>query len=297
MAECVVVLSDPGAQCATFFWGDRSDLYVGYRFIEHRPETSPEPLAGIDDLPACRRPADMPAGGDPLPAGRADPFGKGWRAQYDQPDAHDPIQLRFRSFAGGSARARGLDSGGRVERQFFFRPAEDGVDMWMRLTTHVAAPGACAVQQCLRFSGETAQEWRRPIACVRPLSEFDLQARGCPNETLTWARRGGRWLRFPVPATKLHTPPGARLLGRGSDGRVDHGLILREARDGSCAAGMYWERTAYVSNRHPADCVHAVVDFGPLAAGESRTVRGKFYFIEGAKDDLLSAWRGQFAGE
>jgi hypothetical protein len=58
---------------------------------------------------------------------------------------------------------------------------------------------------------------------------------------------------------------------------------------------MYWERTAYVSNWHPADCVHALVDFGPLDAGQSRTVCGKFYLIEGTKDDLLAAWQRDFS--
>jgi hypothetical protein len=59
---------------------------------------------------------------------------------------------------------------------------------------------------------------------------------------------------------------------------------------------MYWERTAYVTNRHPADCLHALVDFGPLAKGEERTVRGKFYLVEGNRDDLLAVWKEDFCG-
>jgi hypothetical protein len=58
--------------------------------------------------------------------------------------------------------------------------------------------------------------------------------------------------------------------------------------------GMYWERTAWVSNRHPADCIHASIDFGPLAAGQSRTLHGVVYFIEGSKDDLLTLWQSDF---
>jgi hypothetical protein len=50
----------------------------------------------------------------------------------------------------------------------------------------------------------------------------------------------------------------------------------------------------YVSNRHPADCLHAGVDFGPLAAGESRSVQGKFYWLEGTKDDLFDLWQQEF---
>jgi hypothetical protein len=91
-----------------------------------------------------------------------------------------------------------------------------------------------------------------------------------------------------------HTPPGLPLVKKRSSGAVDHGLIIRESLDSRCSSGMYWERTAYISNRHPADCLHASMDFGPLKAGQSRTVHGKFYFIDGPKDNLLGAWRRDF---
>jgi hypothetical protein len=96
------------------------------------------------------------------------------------------------------------------------------------------------------------------------------------------------------------------------DGSIDHGLILRETLDRKkvpasyfrrtapgeawdrISTGLYWERTAWVSNRHPADCVHAVVYLGPLPPGGSRTVHGKFYWIDGTKDDLLAAWQEDF---
>jgi len=55
--------------------------------------------------------------------------------------------------------------------------------------------------------------------------------------------------------------------------------------------GMAWEHTAYISNRHPADCLHSYIDFGPLQAGESRTLQGVVYCIEGSKDDLLAIYQ------
>jgi hypothetical protein len=55
--------------------------------------------------------------------------------------------------------------------------------------------------------------------------------------------------------------------------------------------GMYWERTAYLSNRHPTDCVHAWIDFGPLKAGQPRTLQGVVYYLSGSKDDLLKLWQ------
>jgi len=50
----------------------------------------------------------------------------------------------------------------------------------------------------------------------------------------------------------------------------------------------------YVSNRHPADCLHAGVDMGPLKASESRTVQGKFYWLDGTKGDVYALWRQEF---
>jgi len=164
----------------------------------------------------------------------------------------------------------------------------------MQLTTPEPIPGSFAVQQCLRYSGRTNHPWRHVIACVPFLSEYDFQAQNNPNATLTFCRKDGKWLKFPVPWTVFRTTGGAAPISRECEGEVDHGLIVRESLDGEYASGMYWERTVYVSNRHPADCLHASVDFGPLEAGCSRTVHGKFYFIEGTKDQLLEKWQQDF---
>ena len=289
-----VVLSRSDAQCATFFWRERPAFYVGYRFIEHHPEVIESPLPGVDELPTGRF-GEMPgADGDPLPGKEGDPWGKGWAVSYEEDDPDDRIQLSFRASADGSAWARGLDNGGAQERMFFFRPEDDGVRMWMTLATREPIEGAIAVQQCLRYSGSTNVAWRQSVACIPFLSEFDVQAGGKPNDSLTYGRRDGCWVRFPIALTAYHTPGNLPLLNERSSGEVAHGLIVRESLDGKYASGMYWERTAYISNRHPADCLHASVDFGPLGAGASRTVHGKFYFVEGAKEDLLRAWCRDF---
>ena len=126
------------------------------------------------------------------------------------------------------------------------------------------------------------------------LSELDLQAQHNPSATLTFCRKDGGWLKFPVPWTIYRPPGGAAPISGESAGEIDHGLIVRESLDGQYTSGMYWERTVYVSNRHPADCLHSSVDFGPLEADESRTVHGKIYFVEGTKDQLLGKWRQDF---
>lgn len=297
MAKPVVVLSRADAQCATFFWPVQPDYFVGYRFIEHDPETLDAPLEGIESMPSCEW-GDLPSLPDEeRPSDQVDPWNNEWLGRYEESNEEDAIQLSFRSFADGSAWARGHDNRGEQTREFFFKPEDNGVAMWMRVTTREPVPGAWGVQQCLRYSGLTNQEWRQKVGRIPFLSEFDYQANCQPNQSLSFVRRGGEWLNFPVQLTWFHTPAGSVLLEDRSSGQIDHGLILRESADQKFASGMYWERTAYVSNRHHADCLHSLVDFGPLAVGEHRTVRGKFYFVEGTKDDLLAAWRSDFPND
>jgi len=289
-----VVLSNVKQQCATFFWKGNPDFYVGYRFIEHEPEILPTPLPGIEVLPSALSVA-MPERNKPVMSKlEGDPWNKDWRTSHIERDIASGTELSFIAFSDGSAFCSSNDERIVQSREFFFEPAEDGVLLWMKLTTQRSITGAFCVQQCLRFTGSTNVDWRRRVALVPFLSEFDLQARGTPHETITFVRKGNEWLNLPLPLTKYHTPPGISLLAEKSGGEIDHGLIVRESSAGKYSSGMYWERTAYISNRHPADCVHASVDLGPLDPGGSRTVHGKIYFIEGTKDDLLNLWKRDF---
>jgi hypothetical protein len=310
----IVLLSNPMMQCLTFFWVPHPRRWVGYRVCEGLPETHPQPILGDATWPAAGWGAFPEPAEDLLPSSKISLPRKRWRTEYREEKRLDPTQLAFQAFGDGSAWCRLQEGNGQQQREFFFRPVDDGVQMWMRLTTQIPIEGSYLVQQCLRFTG--AQNWslRRNIAFVPFLSELDLQAMGHPDLTLTYARQGGEWLSFPARQILYATPLGSSLTGHELNGPVDHGLIIRETLDRKVVpasyfrrtaagetwervtAGMYWERTALVSNRHSADCVHAVVDLGPLSAGESRTVHGKFYWIEGTKDDLLAAWRRDFPG-
>lgn len=167
------------------------------------------------------------------------------------------------------------------------------------------------MQQCLRFTGGIGFGFGRTVATVPFLSELLMQALGNANGTITWVRREQSWQPLPVPFTRYHTEAAAGLY-EDSSGAVDCGLIVRESASREQApasywrtvapeatwetwsAGLYWERTAYVSNRHPADCLHAGVVVGPLKAGESRTVMGKVYWLEGTKEELFAEWRKEF---
>jgi hypothetical protein len=223
----------------------------------------------------------------------------------------DPLQLRFRCAPDGSATISVVENGGLQERSWRFIPEDNGVRIWMTLQTQEPLPGAYIVQQCLRFTGGIGYGFGRTVATVPFLSELLMQALGNANGTLTWARTSSRWQPFPVPFTRYHTEAGSGVY-ENSAGKVDQGLIIRESapRDQAPAsywrsvapdatwetwsAGMYWQRAAAISNRHPADCLHVHVDCGPLEAGETRTVMGKFYWIEGTKEDLLDIWQQEF---
>ncbi len=307
-----ILLSNPHMQCLTFFWKEHPRFWVGYRVLEGQPETSPHPLPDNEHMPAVGWGAFPARSQDLLSLPDSSLPRKLWRTSYREKERQDHVQLAFQAYADGSAWCSVMEENGYQQRKFFFRPVEDGVQMWMRLATQAPIEGSYLVQQCLRFTG--AQNWslRRHIARIPFLSELDVQAMGHPGLTLTHVRQGGEWLMFPAQHILYATPLGANLGSHDFAGQIDHGLIIRETLDRKAvpasyfrktapgetwdrvASGMYWERTAWVSNRHPADCVHAVIDLGPLPAGGSRTVRGKFYWIEGTKDDLLAVWSRDF---
>jgi len=76
---------------------------------------------------------------------------------------------------------------------------------------------------------------------------------------------------------------------------IPHGLVVRESLDDKVISGMYWERTAKISNHHPADCLHSYVDLGPAFPDERNVVRGKIYYFDGTKEDLLKHWKRDFS--
>lgn len=309
----LVVLSNPHMQCLTFFWKNHLRFWVGYRVLEGLPEVGPQPISADAAYPVAGWGAFPTLPADPLPRTDISLPRNRWRTSYHVRNRQDPTQLVFQTFNDGSAWCSFREGNGLQQREMFFQPVDDGVRMWMHLTTQVPIEGSFLVQQCLRFTG--AQNWsmRRQIAYVPFLSELDVQAMGHPDLSLTYARRGDQWFNFPARHARYATPLRTSPLGTNVDGLVDDGPVIRETLDRQkvpaayfrrtapgetwkrVSSGMYWERTALVSNRHPADCVHAFVDLGPLAAGESRTVRGKFYWIEGTKDDLLAAWQRDFS--
>lgn len=299
----IIVLSNVEHSCATFLWPHNLDYYVGYRFVEQEPKITTEPLPH----PTSQISQPPPATDDEYP--RGENWLDNWQTAYD--DSKNLHGLRFQTLADGSAIVRLLENNGQQEKSWRFVPEQDGVRCWMTLKTEQNITGGYILQQCLRLTSGIGYGFYPTIARVPFLSELYMQALGNANGTLTWGRKDNAWFQFPLPFTRYHLPLSEGVYND-SRGQVDYGLIVRETAPRGEApasywqatapeatwetwtAGFYWQRAVYISNRHPADCLHIGVDFGPLEAGESRTVEGKFYWLEGTKDDLLNLWWKNF---
>jgi hypothetical protein len=272
----VALLSNSQHLCVSFVWPDDFRYFVGYRLVEHWPVSTPKPLSH-HPIQVSQPPTPSANRLDRAPRWRSN-----WQSAYNDPE--HPSKLVFQALVDGSARVIILENDDRQSRNWWFVPEENGVRIWMELSTHSTIPGAYIVQQCLRFSSGIGDGFRSAVATVPFLSELYMQALGNANGTMTWVRRGGEWHRLPVPFTRYHTTAGAGVYSD-TGGVIDSCLIVRESASRGEApasywlsvapdatwetwvAGLYWERTAFVSNRHPAGCLHAGVDYGPLRAG------------------------------
>jgi len=72
-----------------------------------------------------------------------------------------------------------------------------------------------------------------------------------------------------------------------SDRNAVQGLIVREALGGGWVTGIAWEDFVGAQGHNPWNCMHLSVCVGPLARGETKTVRGRIYLFEGTREDVL----------
>ena len=204
---------------------------------------------------------------------------------------------------------------------FYVAPREDGFDLlWCVRARDQGLHAFYAAQQCFRMSGATNIPWRQTVALTPAFSEYDLWARqeasGTGYTSLSYFRRGNAWEAVPPVRQRMgaRTPLGRALESAGPleeeevleildpkhDGvfleDVDNGLITRSSVDGKWICGMFWERTTHVSNHHPADCLHATVNLGPLPPHGLRAVRGRIYWNDLSRDNLLEQWKHEFPG-
>jgi hypothetical protein len=198
---------------------------------------------------------------------------------------------------------------------FYMAPTQEGIDLlWVIETEEQGLPSYYGVQQCFRMSGKTNAAWRREIAETPAFSEYDFwtsQKDAARKTSLTCVPRHGQWNPLPPIETcvGVRTPLGVRIDEVRFDGTppevigpyrakmldpADCGLITRTDRDGKWVCGIFWERTSHVTNHHPADCLHTIVNIGGIAPHSRRALKGKIYWFEGTKDKLLRRWREDF---
>ncbi len=203
----------------------------------------------------------------------------------------------------------------RQDWLFHMRPVADGVELLWIITTHdVGLPQYYGVQQCFRLSGQTNAKWRQTIALAPAFSEFDLwknQSANASKTSLTYVVRSGDWMSLPAEDTAVgaRTPLGVDIDRQRSAGElpdrvgpyqarmfaaIDDGLIARTNVNETWVTALYWQRTSHVTDHHPADCLHAIVNIGDIPPNSWRVLRGKIYWFAGNKQDLLEHFHHDF---
>lgn len=204
----------------------------------------------------------------------------------------------------------------RQDWTFYIAPVQDGIDMLFVVETFdEGLPSYYGVQQCFRMGGRTNSPWRQKIAQTPAFSEYDLWAdEKEPPEgaSLTWVRRKGQWQKLPATRETVgaRTPLGVLIDNKRTQGKlmekvgpyeakmlepIDDGLITRANLEETWVSGIFWEGTSHVTNHHPADCLHTIVDIGNIPPHAKRAVRGKIYWFQGTKNDLVKHFQRDFS--
>ena len=270
---------------ATIWHGGHTENHIGYRFFEHTPMAHGDvPLSAED------------AGFDPDQAGKLEGESK-----------RDADIFTYEQVIEKDTHWR------RQNWRFCMKPVADGLELCLVVETFgEGLPAYYGVQQCFRMSGEGNIGWRKAVACTAAFSEYDLwDKEGTPQTSLTFVARDGVCQRLPAgrEAVGARTPTGLAvdLLRKGGsleervgpyDARmvdtVDCPLIARTDVEGEWVCGIYWERTSHVTDHHPADCLHAVVNVGNNPPFSKRAFRGKIYWFKGSKEALAERCASDF---
>lgn len=196
---------------------------------------------------------------------------------------------------------------------YYMLPVDDGIEILLEIKTYEEGlPEYYGVQQCFRMSGKTNAEWRRKVAETPAFSEYDLWAnQGDEKQSLTYVIRNDSW--EPLPAGEhtvgARTPMGIAIDHLRSSGippkkvgpyeaemqaSIDYGLITRTDKKQNWVCGIYWENTSHVTDHHPADCLHSIVNIGNIPPFSRRIIRGKIYWFKGSKQDLAGHFQKDF---
>jgi len=197
---------------------------------------------------------------------------------------------------------------------FYMNPVNDGIEILLVVETFSEGlPEYYGIQQCFRMTGETnGSQWRKTIALTPAFSEYDLWAQeGASKTSLTYVVRNGKWERLAgqKEAVGARTPAGMAIDFLRTNGQpekhvgpyeaemlasIDFPLITRMDKSGQWVCGIYWENASHVTNHHPADCLHSLINIGGIPPFSKRAFRGKIYWFEGNTNDLLKHYESDF---
>ena len=208
------------------------------------------------------------------------------------------------------------DSWAKQDWKYYLKPVTDGVEIMLVVTTYNEGfPEYYGIQQCFRMSGaRNEKEWRKEIANTPAFSEYDLWESQPKNEdklSLTYVLRNNEWQAIPATEKTLgaRTPAGIEIDNLRTNGHlmaevgpykakmlepVDSGIITRNDKTKSWVCGIYWQNTSHVTNHHPADCLHSIIDIGNIPPHSKKAFYGKIYWFKGSKDDLFQHLRNDF---
>ena len=195
---------------------------------------------------------------------------------------------------------------------YYLKPVHDGVEMLLVIQTYdEGLPEYYGVQQCFRMSGETNQEWRKKIANTPAFSEYDLwnsQSPDVENKSLTYVLRNHKWEAIPASekSTGARTPLGVKIDDLRTNGQpmsevgpykakmlnpIDNGLITRINVSESWVCGIHWQNTSHVTDHHPADCLHSILNIGNIPPFSKKAIPGKIYWFQGNLEGLFDHYK------
>ena len=198
---------------------------------------------------------------------------------------------------------------------YYLKPVHDGIEMLLVIQTYdEGLPEYYGVQQCFRMSGETNQEWRKKIANTPAFSEYDLwnsQPTDVKNKSLTYVLRNHKWEALPASekSTGARTPLGGMIDDLRTNGQpmsevgpykakmlspIDNGLITRINLSESWVCGIHWQNTSHVTDHHPADCLHSILNIGNIPPFSKNAIPGKIYWFEGNLKSLFDHYTNDY---
>ena len=68
------------------------------------------------------------------------------------------------------------------------------------------------------------------------------------------------------------------------------GLMVRESSHGRYAMGVAWDSFLSAQGHNPWNCMHLSIKVGPLPQGQTKSIGGRIYLLEGRKEDCLQAF-------